>query len=250
MRHEWIIEDHDIDRIRQLLREMSNDPFVVTRVKRNLADDKPPITEPAIWRAMVMARITSRQRSGPGTPVSRFLRTDPFPLSLDRCRHAGDLRDFIEEVITHAKGVRFAPTIARDLADCFQQLDHGLWEPTLAHIEALRTPHDAGAERVVANHLADHFKGIGPKQSRNLLQSLGLTLHEIPIDSRIAKWLNRFGFPVRLSSDALSNRHYYEFISDGIQALCQACGVVPCVLDAAIFASYDKGKWTSTNLVF
>jgi hypothetical protein len=31
---------------------------------------------------------------------------------------------------------------------------------------------------------------------------------------------------------------------DGFQALCQACDVVPCVLDAATFASFDGGGWT------
>jgi len=38
--------------------------------------------------------------------------------------------------------------------------------------------------------LLQELKGIGPKQSRNLRQALGLLRYEIPIDSRIVKWLN------------------------------------------------------------
>ena len=39
------------------------------------------------------------------------------------------------------------------------------------------------AERQAADYFADHFAGFGPKQSRNLLQSLGLARYEVPIDS-------------------------------------------------------------------
>jgi hypothetical protein len=78
---------------------------------------------------------------------------------------------------------------------------------------------------------------------------LGLTRHEIPIDSRITKWLNDFGFPVHLSANALADTNYYCFVMDGFQALCRTCEVAPCVLDAAIFSSFDDGGWTEENIV-
>lgn len=81
--------------------------------------------------------------------------------------------------------------------------------------------------------------GFGPKQSRNLLQGLGLTKYEIPIDSRITKWFNEFGFPVKLSASALSDLNYYKFVSKGLRELCDACNIYPCLLDAAIFSSFD-----------
>lgn len=101
-----------------------------------------------------------------------------------------------------------------------------------------------------AEFVDDHLKGFGPKQSRNLLQWLGLTKYEIPLDSRITKWLNEFGFPVRLSAGALSDRNYYNFVSDGVQALCAQSDIYPCVLDAAIFTSYDQVEWTADNMVY
>jgi thermostable 8-oxoguanine DNA glycosylase len=105
-------------------------------------------------------------------------------------------------------------------------------------------------ERNAAEFIDENLKGFGPKQSRNLLQSLGLTRYEIPIDSRITKWLNAFGFPVKLTADALSNREYYNFIGDGFQALCARAEIYPCVLDAAIFSSFDGGGWTKENVVW
>jgi hypothetical protein len=97
--------------------------------------------------------------------------------------------------------------------------------------------------------MEDKFKGFGPKQSRNLLQGLGLSRFEIPIDSRITKWLNAIGFPLKLTANALQDRNYYNFVSDGFQKLCEACEIMPCVLDAAIFSSFDEGKWTEENVV-
>jgi hypothetical protein len=50
---------------------------------------------------------------------------------------------------------------------------------------------------------------------------------------------------VRLSAQALSDADYYDTVSDGVQALCKKAGVFPCVLDAAIFSSFDESDWES-----
>jgi hypothetical protein len=101
-----------------------------------------------------------------------------------------------------------------------------------------------------AIYIADHFKGFGPKQFRNLFHALGLSRCEISIDSRIVRWLNEFGFPIRLSEGALSDRNYYSFVSNGVQQLSAQRGLYPCMRDAAIFASFDRGGWTEGNVVW
>jgi len=117
-------------------------------------------------------------------------------------------------------------------------------------MDGLRRNQQVSAERQAVDFVDDHFYGFGPKQSRNLLQSLGLTRYEIPIDSRIIKWLNEFGFPLRLSSPALADRPYHCFVMEGFQEICRACEVMPCVLDAAIFASFDKEGWTEEKIIW
>jgi len=95
-------------------------------------------------------------------------------------------------------------------------------------------------ETEAADFIDRCLKGFGPKQSRNLLQSLGVTKYEVPIDSRITKWLNDFvGFPMYLSATALGDLSYYKFVSEGFRELCAASDIYPCVLDAAIFSSFD-----------
>ena len=72
----------------------------------------------------------------------------------------------------------------------------------------------------------------------------------VDFDSRITKWLNAFGFPVKLTANALQDRNYYNFVSDGFQQLCGACDIMPGVLDAAILSSFDEGEWTEENVVW
>ena len=104
-------------------------------------------------------------------------------------------------------------------------------------------------EIAVAEHVKKHFLGFGLKQSRNVLQSLGLTRYEIPIESRLTDWLNEVGFPVRSSAGALQDAKYYRFISDGIHMPCERSGVIPCI-DAAVFALRDSADWTNENVIF
>jgi hypothetical protein len=145
-------------------------------------------------------------------------------------------------------GIRRSEKIGRELAMNLKHLEDGLWDDILPRLETLRTNPSPSEELNAAAYLAEKLLGVGPKQSRNLLQILGLTRYEVPIDSRLTKWLNEFGFPLRLSSVALSDPNYYNFVSRGIQELCKAAEVYPCILDAAIFASRDSGSWRVDNL--
>jgi hypothetical protein len=93
------------------------------------------------------------------------------------------------------------------------------------------------------------WEGFGPKQARNVLQALGLTRYEIPIDSGITEWLNnKLRFPFEVSAASLGDKHYYRLVSDAICQLCESCGELPCVLDAAIFASRDRVPWREDQL--
>ncbi|MBN2414146.1 hypothetical protein JXQ31_20900 [candidate division KSB1 bacterium] len=139
--------------------------------------------------------------------------------------------------------------ITNEITTNLKKLENGLWDKVFIYINNLTSNDSAQLEKEAAKFINDNLKGFGPKQSRNLLQSLGLTQYEIPIDSRITKWLNKFGFPLELTAQALSDQNYYNLISDGFQELCKACNIKPCVMDAVIFSSYDK-NWTSENVVW
>ena len=246
MRLEWTIEGKDVEHVRTLMAKMATNAFVVHRQK-NL-EARADVTRQELWFQMLSARLTSAQRSGPGSHVSRFVRTNPFPLALDTVSGADDPAAFIAGRLRHSGGIRFADKIGLEMAGNLKTLESGGWEPTLAACNRLTKANGTrDLEVEVAGQLIA-FIGFGPKQSRNVLQSLGLTRFEIPIDSRLTDWLNDFGFPVKLTAGALADPNYYALVSDGINRLCGRADVFPCMFDAAIFTEVDGDGWTPENV--
>lgn len=245
----WKISDADVQSLRGFMAEYDRDPVVLQRKSRNLASEKPKLPESAFWHALVGSLLSTQQKSGPDSAVARFMRARPFPLRYELCRSHRHVDVFATRVLVEFGGIRRSKIIGTELATNLKTLvEGGLWPEVLRCLNSLGPAALQPQELAAAEFLAYHLVGLGPKQSRNLLQSVGLTRFEVPIDSRFTKWLNKFGFPVRLSATALSDSNYYRFVSQGVQQLCAAGGVFPCVLDAAIFASFDHGRWRDDNL--
>lgn len=247
----WHISKADIRGVQCFVERHRGYRFVQDRTERNLAPQKPEVGCAEFWKHMVGARLTSVQRSGPNSPVARFLTSDPFPLSFEAAADADgpdEMRNLFKRKLSAHGGIRFSNKIASDLSNNFAWLTlEDNWATTLQKVNSLAGATNTNDERMVARFIHQKFHGFGPKQSRNLLQSLGLTKYEIPIDSRIIKWLRGFGFPAPLSPEALTDSEYYEFVLDGIQKLCAACNLHPCIVDAAIFASYDGDAWAKKS---
>jgi hypothetical protein len=246
----WQIDSEDIARVKDFFDLHRDNAFVKMRIATNLAKDKKPVTKELFWEVMVACLLTTQQRSGPGSAVTRFISTSPCLLRHELCKSQADLDVFVTKVLTDFGGLRRSTTIGREAKANWTYLEGGGWEATLKALERVRINPSPETERHAARFIDENFSGFGPKQSRNLLQGLGLSRFEIPIDSRITKWLNEFGFPVKLTANALADQNYFEFVSDGFQRLAEACGIAPCVLDAAIFSSFDGDGWTEENVVW
>ena len=246
----WEIDAGDIARVKRFFDLHGDNPFVRGRIATNLGDHKPPVTEELFWEVMIACLLTTQQRSGPGSHVTRFILSSPFLLRHEVCRGQPDLDVFVTRVLSEFGGLRRSTAIGREARANSTYLQNGGWQATVEVLERVRLHPGPETERQAARFVDEKFKGFGPKQSRNLLQGLGLSRFEVPIDSRITKWLNEFGFPVTLTAGALADRNYFEFVSDGFQRLAEACGIAPCVLDAAIFSSFDDGGWTEENVVW
>ncbi len=248
MQMAWHVDAHDVDAARQIVTSMQEDASVKVRISRNVAGCREAVTKDAVWMAMVGCLLTTQQRSGPGSAVHSLLNTQPFGLRLALCDVESDLGDFVRRTIRSYGGVRRGPTIAGQLEYNlrFFRADSA-WVET--KIRALDASHDSMLERKTSEEIANRIKGLGPKQSRNLLQWLGLTKYEIPIDSRILSWINSHLAGQQISAAALTDRPYYNFITDGIIELCRNADVLPCVLDAAVFAERDKGAWNQASLI-
>jgi thermostable 8-oxoguanine DNA glycosylase len=238
MKFTWHVERRDVRMVQALLKTMRHHPFVRQRTAQNLADQKRAPTRAQVWKKLVVCLLTTQQRSGPKSKVSQLAGTKPFPLSYRKCRTTPDVEALAIGVL-QSFGLRRSSTIAGQVAANLAALERGAWSELMPKLALLAAGGTADVERAIANDVDKLLAGFGPKQARNLLQSLGLTRYEIPLDSRIARWLRAERFPVPVSPQALGDREYYEFILDAVQKLCEHAGTVPCVLDAAVFASFD-----------
>jgi hypothetical protein len=251
----WKFTESEIREIQAIVDEYQDNPFVTRRIEQNVDSDTPDVSPSRFWQAHLIAQLTSQQRSGPESAVSQFLLNERDRLSLDRCRAADDVQNLVAETLEEYGGIRFHRTIGEACEINLQRLeqdDQAGWAELQSELERLqrrraREPEhsDADIEREICRFLYEGIQGeglhrIGPKQSRNLLQALGLTRFETPLDSRISKWLNKnLDLPYHLSAGGLSESEFYDFHMDLIQEGCREADLLPCVFDAAVFTSYS-----------
>ncbi len=254
MQISWQIERDEIDRLCSYVTKHAGKSLIQHRMKINVAGAVQDFSRVSFWRALVQCLLTTQQRSGSTSPVMRYVNKDPFPLEFNLCKAQLNLNQYASQSLSEFGGIRRLNIIGKELDVNLKWLEAGGWEGIETHTAALRAclrnaPNsaDKAIEREAADFARQNLHGIGPKQARNLWQMLGLTRFEIPIDSRVVKWLNDYGFPVKLSASALSDPNYYNFIMDGIQELCTSANVFPCILDAVIFSENDDGEWPEMN---
>lgn len=241
----WDINEDDIIKVKEIVTAPQN-TFVSGRIAKNVKRNNIEIDKNLILKRLIMCLLTSQQRSGPNSPIAVFLRRVPFPVTIEIISTESNIEEYIKATLQQNGLNRFINKIPNYFTTNYNRLCDSNWS-ILNDLASLNGQASKEIERKIADNLSDMFIGFGPKQSRNFLQALGLTKYEIPIDSRITDWLNKFGFPVTLNSTALQDKGYYHFVPDGIQILCERANIYPCVLDAAIFSSIDNNQWTVEN---
>lgn len=256
MKVTWEFEDHDVEALQHVVSERAERTFVRVRRQRNVDGDLPEITRDLMWWTQIMCLLTTQQRSGPGSAVGRFLGQNPFPLDLSVCEDRVDLREYALATLSQFGGLRFAPKLSRYIETNLRTLSAGEWARVEAYADALTEqrqrppePSNFALEREAADYLQQTLLGFGPKQARNFWQYLGLQRYEFVLDSRILRWINRnLDMPFPMSTSSLGNVEYYHFVSDIMRRLCVEANLVPCVVDAAIFDSYDEEDWREEDI--
>lgn len=256
MEPKWVVQYDDVRAVGSLLQSTKRRRFVKFRLRRNISGNPHRFSRERFWRVMIGCLLTTQQRAGPDSPVSRFMRIKPFPLRLVRvANHSGrKIQRVVRRELSKVRGIRRGPTIAKQAAANYRWLEREGWELVAQQYSMLLKQRgreardgDRELERSAARFIEERLDGFGPKQARNLWQWLGMTRYEIPLDSRVTKWLNKSVGGLKLNAAPLGDRTYYEFVLDGIQALCRKACVLPCTLDAAIFATFDR-NWRAAEL--
>lgn len=240
MKPTWEIDEATLALWRRLVRENSKNHMVRDRYRRNIKREGIDLSKPYIWKVFVGCQVTTQQRSGPNTPVSRFLKSDSRALDYTACKKAISIRKLLEQELSGA-GLRRAPTMAGNLSKIHKLLEAGEWKTLLRNLNTLKSHTTKKKELKVVKYLrSKKYPGLGPKQSRNFIQWLGLSRYEVPLDSRVLKKLKELGCKFVPHATALSDETVYRFVEDGLQQIAACLKIYPCILDACIFSSFDK----------
>lgn len=257
MKLKWEFTKQDFEKIQKLIEKNKDKTFFKNRLAKNIEKKGVISDRDKIWKCIIICLLTSQQNSSAESPISRYSRQKPFPLELEDCKsNSKNLENYISSSLKHYGGIRFYDRISTLLTKNFEHLQKNEWQFFDEIFKILTNNNSNSESRIIlerdcAKKIQDNLKGFGPKQSRNLLQILGLTIFEIPIDSRISKWLNdELGFPITVSAITLQDINFYNFVSDAIQQLCEKANVKPCLFDASVFIEGDKGEWTLENSIF
>jgi hypothetical protein len=254
----WTVPEEELSIIKNFYEQYEDSPMVNRRRRKNIDRVGLEFSRDIFLKAMLCCLATSQQRSGPDSKVACFLRLQPFPITEEYCRaNRRSLTKRLQAKLSKA-GIRFSEQIAGFFTTNLERLTGGHWQ-LLQELRDYATADQADEEwergmarRISTEEGNQSFKlaGFGPKQARNLLQIIGVSRYEIPLDSRLLKWLDQYGFPYPLAGGQLQHPALYDILVDSIKEVSLQIGVYPCLLDAAIFASIDGDGWTEDKLVF
>lgn len=245
MEFKWVITPHNVGPYKDFVDRHKHLEFVRKRIEKNVRRGDVAISKERFWERLVGCLLTTQQRSGPNSHLSRYLDAGGPLVDMGYCLKRRNLAAFAANELS-AAGIRRNELIGAEIEHAAAWIHQNGWISIKHSLEPMRSHTTFKKERSAARFLQEHFKGVGPKQSRNLLQALGLTRYEIPIDSRVVKVLKTLSFPIPLSSQALSDEEYYCFVEDGLRELLSSIEIYPCVFDACAFASFDNASTPST----
>jgi hypothetical protein len=245
MRFHLEIEPADITAVSRLMENYHSHRFVRERHDRNVALPPSENTRDWFWATHLMCLLTTQNKSGAGSAVEQFLCMRPFPLSWEICQAVDDVDALIYDTLSRL-GIRrwkisadWAQQNYRRLLDDGWGVLEGWSQRLLVQRAQMPKINHYPLEREAAQAVQVLLKGIGPKQSRNFWQNMGMTRYEIPIDSRILRWLSGI-MDFYIPSNGLADERFYCQVMDVLRNLALAADVLPCMLDAAVFASFER----------
>lgn len=231
-----------LNKYKKLINEYKDDPHVQKRNKRNVMRKDIKITEDEFWKALAIAILSTQSKNNEEFGKNRR------ELGIDDYEKMKTCKD-IPNCVRKLKGIRYTNKKPESIARCMDILQEK-WEEIKKYLETIRSSTTLEKEREVADYLRKTFKGnqIGLKQSRNIIQMLGLSQYVIPLDSRVMKVLKaNGGIKEPAQKKPLQSRAGYCAIEDQINDLCAKlngqCGnfvVKPCNFDICAFISEEK----------
>lgn len=237
MKSIWTIDNTVLENIRKVIIDNKDSELAKERKTKNIEKKGIDLSKNNVWKVLIGCEITSQQKSGEGSPTDQLLKSNSSLFDFNYCKNN---YDFIPEELKRFNLRRYNK-IAEWLILIIKEWELGEWETLEKKLSLLKKDHSQEDEKQVLNYLkSGKYKGLGLKQSRNFLQWLGLSIYEIPIDSRVIKVLENCGCNFVPGPSALQDDTTYEYLENGLQMISKELQILPCELDACFFMSLEK----------
>lgn len=220
---------------KKIIEENRETEFVQNRYKHNILREGNEISKKTFWKGIVLGILTTQ------TTNTRDFSNNIAELKLTDYTFMSGLKDK-EEYVRKLKGIRFTNKKPESIARSIDILNDN-WTEIKKYLETIFKETNLKKERIVADYIREIFKGnqIKFKQSRNIIQMMGLSQYVVPLDSRVMGiLLKNGGITMPELVQPLASNHGYCDIENQVNELCAELGVKPCIFDACAYVS--KGK--------
>jgi thermostable 8-oxoguanine DNA glycosylase len=231
----WKLSDSDITKVRDYVKK-NNNQNVERIINRNINHIDRRIDKDSILRTMLICLLSSETDPYPESKVEQMFRKKPYLLNYQFLFKVHNIENSFQEVFLTFGITKYAKKVPRYFSTNFESLEENDWGLESELNRSIDHELSKSDERKLADIVDRSFKGFGSKEARSFLLALGVTKYEIPIDYKLIKWLENFGFPLKFSKTALQDILFYHFVSDGIQRLCEISEIYPSVLYTSILS--------------
>lgn len=229
------INDDSINYFSELMRRHEHSQFVEDRIAKCVTGEKRPVLSTELfWSELVKTINTSQTKSiGLNNPMDCWIKRDYYNVKnwewvadkTDEELYQVAKAEFTDSKIRFPQGkAKYLPSNRNFLLKNESELLHKLNDVEVGN---------KVCEKEVVDLLTYNFKGLGLKQSRNLLQDLGRAQYQVPIDSRVKNQLEKSG--IYIGNINLGNEDTYLKVQDVVWTISKELGVLPCVFDAFAF---------------
>jgi len=235
----WKLSDSDIIKVRDFVK--NNNQNVERIISRNINHIDRKIDKDSMLKTMLICLLSSDTDPYPESKIEQVFKLKPYLLNYQFLFKVHNIENSFQEVFRTFGITKYAKKVPRYFSTNFEFLEETDWDLESELIRSIEHELSKDDERKLADMVDKSFKGFGSKEARRFLLALGVTKYEIPVDYKLNKWLENFGFPLKYTKTALQDILFYHFVSDGIQKLCEISEIYPCVLYSIIIDSEFPG---------
>ena len=138
MKAEWTIDKKVLQNIQTVIDNNIEKQFVKERIRKNVEKQDIDLSRNTIWKVLVGCEITTQQKSGAGSPVDNFLKSNNIVLFYEKCINLSTNEISNELSKNH---LRNNIRIANFLKEIINNFENGEWEVLLKKLNSLIQEH-------------------------------------------------------------------------------------------------------------